>query len=104
MFKIFIGAALGLLLLGDSAMAACSVPNTLTNGTTADATAVMGNFTSIAGCAAPLASPSITGSVSINTGSPAQALDVQTSSGNTAMRVKSNAGGAYVMLDRVNSP
>lgn len=52
----------------DGAKAACSVPNILTNGTTADATAVYGNFTSLAGCAAPLANPSFTGNVSVGGG------------------------------------
>jgi hypothetical protein len=34
------------------AMAACTVPNTLTNGTTADATQVMTNFNAVASCTA----------------------------------------------------
>jgi len=48
------------------AQAACSVPNPLTNFTTADANAVMGNFTSLAACAAPLASPVFTTSAGVN--------------------------------------
>lgn len=67
MYKLAIGIGFGLLLFCNEAMAACSVPNTLTNGTTADATAVMGNFNSLASCAAPLASPNLTGTVSIGT-------------------------------------
>jgi hypothetical protein len=41
----------GLFLLpASAALAACTVPNTLTNGQTADATQVMANFNSILGC------------------------------------------------------
>lgn len=61
-------AVVMLSVLSGGAKAACSVPNPLTNGTTADAFAVMGNFTSLAGCAAPLASPSFTGNVSVGGG------------------------------------
>jgi hypothetical protein len=42
-----------------------SIPNTLTNGTTADATPVMGNFTYLGGCTASIASPSFTGSMQV---------------------------------------
>lgn len=99
MYKLAIGIGFSLLLFCDTAMAACSVPNTLTNGTTADATAVMGNFTSLAGCAAPLASPSFTGNVGIGTGSPAYALDVQSTTTTSLIRNKSTAGGAVLYLD-----
>lgn len=80
MIKLVVGIAFSLLLFHSTAMAACTVPNTLTNGTTADATAVMGNFTSLAGCAAPLASPSFTGTVTtssvvgVGTASPSNAM------------------------------
>lgn len=71
-----------------SAQAACTVPNTLTNGTTADATAVMGNFTSLAGCAAPLASPSFTGNVGIGTATPgAVALNIVSSGSDLGLKV-----------------
>lgn len=45
-------AALSILaaLLADAANAACTVPNTLTNGQTADAGQVMANFNAVAGC------------------------------------------------------
>jgi hypothetical protein len=66
MFKYVLGIAAGLMLFSNVAMAACSVPNTLTNGTTADATAVMGNFTSLAGCAAPLITPTFSSAISVN--------------------------------------
>jgi hypothetical protein len=52
-----------------SAAPCAAYPNTLTNGTTADATPVNGNFTSLLNCAnaalASLASPGFTGYVSI---------------------------------------
>lgn len=99
MYKLILGIAAGLLLFNSTAMAACSVPNTLTNGTTADATAVMGNFTSLAGCAAPLAGPTFTGNVGINT-SASTTLDVQTASGGATVRVKANASSAALTLDR----
>jgi hypothetical protein len=99
MFKLAIGIGISLLLFCGTAMAACSVPNTLTNGTTADATAVMGNFTSLAGCAAPLASPSFTGSVGIGTGSPISVLDI-VQSGSANVRFKSTSTGqASLELD-----
>ena len=44
MFKLAIGIGISLLLFSGTAMATCSVPNTLTNGTTADATQVMADF------------------------------------------------------------
>nr|WP_200985156.1 hypothetical protein [Rhizobium rhizogenes]QCL10060.1 hypothetical protein pC5.8d_757 [Rhizobium rhizogenes] len=45
-----------LLTLGSStAMAACNIPNPLSNGQTADATKVMDNFTAVAGCVDALA-------------------------------------------------
>lgn len=103
MYKLILGIAAGLLLFNSTAMAACSVPNTLTNGTTADATAVMGNFTSLAGCAAPLASPSLTGPVGINTASPGYTLDVQ-NTGAASVRIKStSSSGAHLALDRVSN-
>ena len=40
-----------LLLVSSPAMAACTVPNVLSNGQTADATQVMQNFSAVAGCA-----------------------------------------------------
>jgi endosialidase-like protein len=44
-----------------SAQAACTVTNHFTNGTTADANQVNTNFSDLTSCAAPLASPSFTG-------------------------------------------
>ncbi len=43
-------AALFSFVLGNSALAQCITYNTLTNGSNADATQVMGNFNSIVGC------------------------------------------------------
>jgi hypothetical protein len=58
------------VLSGDAAMAACTVPYTLTNGTTADATQVMANINSVASCVngAPAGS---TEAVQFNAGSGA---------------------------------
>ena len=68
MLKRLLGALLGLVLWGGTAMAQCtSGLTTLVNGTTADATAVMGNFNALNDCAAPLASPAFTGGVSVTT-------------------------------------
>lgn len=85
-------------------MAACTVPNLLSNGTTADAVPVMFNFTSIAGCAAPSASPSFTGSIGINTpsggGGGTITLDVKNASLSAVQRLWSTAAGAVLVLDR----
>lgn len=58
-----------------------SLPNTLTNGTTADATQVMADFNSLQNCAnsnlAPTANPSFTGNVGIGTTSPGFPLTVR---------------------------
>lgn len=87
----------------DGAKAACSVPNTLTNGTTADATQVMANFTSITGCAAPLASPAFTGNVGITGTGSGTSLDVQAPT-NAFIRSKATSGGGgYLQLDRWSS-
>lgn len=49
--KQYVLAVLAILSLsGAAANAACTVPNTLTNGTTADANPVMANFTAMANC------------------------------------------------------
>ncbi|NTI46662.1 hypothetical protein [Rhizobium rhizogenes] len=49
-------ALAALLTLGSStAMAACNIPNPLSNGQTADATKLMDNFTAVAGCVDALA-------------------------------------------------
>src|SRR6202012_3687656 len=74
---LFIAATLSAFLMSSAAQASCpGYPYTLTNGTTADASQVMGNFTYIQGCAAPLASPSFTGNVGIGTASPATPAEV----------------------------
>lgn len=63
-------AALSILaaLLADAANAACTVPNTLTNGQTADAGQVMANFNAVAGCVNSQPAGA-TNSVQINAGS-----------------------------------
>jgi hypothetical protein len=69
MYRLSLGVAFGLFLLSNTAMAACSVPYSFSSGTTAVSSQVNGNFTSLANCAAPLASPSFTGNVGIGVSS-----------------------------------
>lgn len=75
MLKRFAGGLAVLVLLTGSAQAATCPPYTynLTNGTTADANQVMGDFNSILNCAntmAPLASPIFTGIATIQGSAP----------------------------------
>jgi hypothetical protein len=53
-----------------------SYPDPLTNGTTADASQVTSDFTYLAGCLAPVASPSFTGNVGIGVSSPVAQLEI----------------------------
>jgi hypothetical protein len=67
----FIGAVALLIAATAStggAQAACTVTNHFTNGYTADANQVNTNFDDLKNCAAPLASPSFTGDVSVGGG------------------------------------
>ncbi|HEY2033070.1 MAG TPA: tail fiber domain-containing protein [Rhizomicrobium sp.] len=75
-------------------------PNSITNGQTADATPVMGNFNSIFSCAsllAPLNSPNFTTGVGINSTSVSHLFDVNL--GNTYMtasgRIVAYIGGTF---------
>lgn len=75
MLKAILSAAAGLLLGATSAWAQCTVPNTLTNGTNADATQVMANFNALLTCinTAPPPSgglPSAQGRLTLVTGTP----------------------------------
>jgi len=55
----FFGASFALALaLPGQVYAACTLPNTISNGQVADATKVMGNFTTVAGCADAAVQPS----------------------------------------------
>ena len=73
MIRKILALAVMLSFFASAAVAqTCStLPNNLTNGTTADATQVMANFNSILTCAntnlAPLANPHFTGGVGIGT-------------------------------------
>jgi hypothetical protein len=108
MFKRFFAAAvfvlLGLVSVPEAAQAACTVPNTLTNGTTADATAVMGNFTSLAGCAAPLSAPAFTGTISVTSAASQYAqATVQSGAGTgsgygAVIKVANTAGHLFQQL------
>ena len=71
LFLPLLAALAGLALASpETASATCTVPTTLTNGTTADATQVMGNFNSILSCVNALPAGS-TNSVQTNAGSGA---------------------------------
>jgi hypothetical protein len=106
MFKWILRAAVpvGVVILTSANAAAASCPAytyVLSNGTTADATQVMQNFTTIRDCAdnalAPLAGPSFTGSVGIGTVTPAETLDVN---GN----IKISAAGGELKLTNAFTP
>lgn len=81
MTKTILSSVLGLLMASASALAqpcAGSLPNTLTNGTNADATQVMANFTFLLNCingltVAPVAP---TGRLTLSTGTPVMTSDV----------------------------
>ena len=87
MRKLSIGIAVGLVLASKSAMAACTVPfPNFTAGTTASSSQMNSNFSSITSCAAPLASPSFTGTITAPDGSSwtsTNGLAVAASSGYT---------------------
>jgi len=93
------------LALAPTAYAAnCSaLPNTIANGTTADATQVMANFNSIRDCAnnnlAPIAYPTFTGNVNIGSSANGGGVLVVSDSGSTFNQYVSinygKAGGAY---------
>jgi hypothetical protein len=58
MIRNVLAALSFLLVLGNSALAqTCTVPNTLTNGTNADATQVMANFTALLNCVNSVSAP-----------------------------------------------
>ena len=89
MFKSIVVALVAWLMFSSGALAATCVtwPYPLMNNTTADASQVMGDFTYLAGCAAPLASPSFTGNVGIGTSSPAANLDIETSTTYSSLQI-----------------
>jgi hypothetical protein len=92
MFRNFLFAVLGLLFSITAAEATCSsYPNTLTNGTTADANQVMANFN----CAALTSDTTLINVVQIGIGmSPTYPLDVEGGS----------AGSAIARFDATNAP
>jgi len=65
--RIVLAAILAAVLSTPASAQCTSIPNTLSNGTTADASKVMGNFTYLGGCAASVANPKFTGGVGIGT-------------------------------------
>lgn len=60
-----VAIALGLFGMSIEARAACPVPNTLTNGTVADANDVMGNFNALGSCAVGTTGSPTTGSITV---------------------------------------
>jgi hypothetical protein len=76
-------------------------PNQLTNGTTADATKVMGDFDYFGTCAASTASPNFTGSVGVGTATPAATLDVR---GNVNLTSGVSLGNTNVGSSSGSSP
>lgn len=55
--NVLCGAGLALFLQPESVLAACVIPNPLTNGALADAADVMGNFNAVAACADAAVTP-----------------------------------------------
>jgi len=51
LLALALAITLSMFALTGRAEAACTVPNSITNGQVADATAVMGNFNALKGCA-----------------------------------------------------
>ena len=104
---IAIGVLFYLMIAGIAVAQTCTAyPNTLTNGTTADANQVMANFNSIQTCAntnlAPLASPHLTGNATIATPASGYALD----SGGIGRFESANLGstGAVIVRDAPGNP
>jgi hypothetical protein len=69
--RLLVGALIAVGIAGHALAACATYPNVLTNGTTADASQVMGNFN----CAALTGAGSFTGSVGINITTPTDTLD-----------------------------
>lgn len=98
-YRVLALAISGTLISIAAAQAACSsYPYTLTNGTTADASQVMSDFN----CAALTGSPTFSGAVTIASTGSGPGLDVQSTGGNSFIKVEglAAAGGAYLALDR----
>src|SRR5438105_2325426 len=69
LLAITISIAVSMLLPTERAHAACTVPNQITNGQVADATAVMDNFNSLTDCVDSVANATVTPSGTTTTGS-----------------------------------
>ena len=96
--KIFLAATLNLLALicAPNAEAACSsYPNTLTNGTTADATQVMANFN----CAALTAGPSFAAPLTVTSTSVSPMVSFIGSGASANLLAQSNLYQASIELD-----
>lgn len=90
--RALLGVCIGVALAAvshTSASAACTVPNTLTNGQTADATQVMGNLNALGGCAVNTTGSPTTGAIAGFSGPTA--VTNATSSANTVLANPTNA-------------
>ena len=98
MYKLIAGIAFGLLLFGGNAMATCSsYPNTLTNGTTADAGQVMANFN----CAALTSGSTLNGTAFTGTTTTSGNVGIGTTSpyaGTHMLTVDGNSGRGQISL------
>jgi len=99
MFKIISVSLLAITLLGGVAKAVqCpTFPNPLTNGTTADANAVMADLMYLQDCPALGTNPSFTGSMGIGTTTPGNLLEVR-NSGTFSPGLRINNGTGYWQL------
>ena len=80
--------------VSSAAQAQCTYPNTLTNSTPADATAVMQNFDGLKNSCAPLASPNFTGTVGIGM-TASNVLDItQNQNAGAIVKVLNSNGGS----------
>ncbi len=94
MSKWFARTVVASALLAGSAHAACPTwPYTLSNGLTADASQIMGDFNSVITCFAPIAGPTFTGYVGIGTTSPVTPLNVN---GRIFASSTTNNAGVYI--------
>jgi hypothetical protein len=105
--RLLVGALIAAGIAGHARTQTCAAyPNVLTNGTTADANQVMANFNSIQSCAnaslAPLASPHLTGNVTI--GTPASGYALDTAGIGRFQSANLGSTGAIIIRDAPGNP
>lgn len=111
MIRTCLAALLGIVAWAGSASAQCTVPNTLTNGTNADATQVMANFAAILTCINSLPPPAAAATSS----SPRQTVSagpvtaaglpnfLPTSSGSLSLTMQNVSGTAPLAVTAANN-